>query len=83
MIASYNNQIVASSGQKWRHHWESVREDVEYTFGILKSFFLNIEVQLKSIHQKRLKLSILTTCCVIYNWLLDYDKWNDWQIKKE
>jgi hypothetical protein len=62
-------------------HWlESIRKDVECTFGILKSRFRILKTGIR-LHKQEAADKIFLTCCAIHNWLLDVDgldkQWED------
>ena len=60
---------------KWSKRMESVRKDVECTFGILKVRFrlLRMPIMLKD---KNAISAIFEVCCMLHNRLLDHDNLN-------
>jgi hypothetical protein len=58
---------------------ESIRKDVECTFGILKSRFRILKTGIR-LHRQEAADKIFLTCCAIHNWLLDVDGLDpDWR----
>ena len=55
---------------------ESVRKDVECTFGILKKRWRILKNHMMI--QTKLRIdNIVFTCAILHNMLIDYDEWND------
>jgi DDE superfamily endonuclease len=58
---------------------ESIRKDVECTFGILKSRFRILKTGIR-LHRQEAADKIFLTCCALHNWLLDVDGLDpDWR----
>jgi len=65
---------------RWSRWVESMRKDVECTFGILKGRWRILKTGVR-VHGVDKVDDIWLTCCALHNWLLDIDglsdKWND------
>ena len=75
----------------WSEWLESIRKDVECTFGILKGRFRILKAGIR-VHGVNSTDKILMTCCALHNLLIDIDglsvEWNgmekwDFMIKKK
>lgn len=67
------NKVTANATvMKWSKVVESMRKDVECTFGILKIRFKILKYPLR-FRTKETIWNIFRTCCVFHNILLDYD----------
>ena len=64
---SFNRSDIRFS--KWL---ESIRKDVECTFGILKGRFRILKTGIRLLGQKSAD-NIFLTCCALHNWLLSED----------
>ena len=64
--------------QAWCSHVESLRKDVECTFGILKKRFMILKhaVRLHNIEDLE---HIFRTCAILHNILLEHDGRDDWE----
>ena len=62
----------------WSKLVESVRKDVECTFGILKKRFHILKHDIR-LHNKDHVHDVFVACCILHNMLLDYDEWDDWE----
>lgn len=63
---------VTETERRWSHWCESLRKDVECTFGILKGRWrvLKTGVRLQGMETAN---NIWLTCCALHNWLLEVD----------
>ena len=75
-ICPFKHQPPGTNVEKWSKQIESIRKDVECTFGILKVRFLILKHPLR-IHDPQKIERIFVTCCVIHNMLLEYDGLDD------
>ena len=67
----------------WSKWIESVRKDVECTFGILKGRFRILKVPMP-FHTKERVDNVFFTCCVLHNMLLEKDgKVDQWVVTRE
>jgi hypothetical protein len=76
LICPYKHQPPGTNIEKWSKQIESVRKDVECTFGILKKRFLILKHALR-IHDPQKIERVFVTCCVLHNMLLEYDGLDD------
>ncbi len=67
---SYGN----STYEKWSQWLESIRKDVECTFGILKKRFRILTSGIRN-QKEHCVTAIFKTCCALHNQLLEYDGW--------
>eukprot|EP00961_Rhodomonas_salina_P007305 98627-Rhodomonas_salina.2 len=58
--------------KEWSRHIESMRKDVECTFGMLKGLFRILKVPCRY-ENKECVDNVWWTCCILHNWLLSYD----------
>lgn len=69
---------VTTFEKEWHmSHWlESLRKDVECTFGILKGrwYILKSGTRLQGV---KVSNKIWKTCCALHNWLLEVDVMDD------
>jgi hypothetical protein len=63
------NKISEICWSKWV---ESMRKDVEYTFGILKGCFQILKSRIRLLGVMKVD-DVWKTCCAMHNWLLDID----------
>jgi hypothetical protein len=72
------NRIGEGHLDLWSKRLESVRKDVECTFGILKARFhvLKHDVRLHGITEIG---HVFVSCCVLHNMLLKHDEYDDWE----
>jgi len=66
---------------RWSELVESLRKDVECTFGILKKRFMCLKQPL-CVHRKNEIENIFNTCCILHNMLLTLDGWDNWEINR-
>jgi len=78
LVAPYKNQIDGSWYSRWSANMESVRKDVECTFGIFKKRFLILKNPIQQHVPERIEGTFIT-CCAIHNWLHFHDGCDDWQ----
>ena len=57
---------------------ESVRKDVECSFGILNKIFLILKNAINHHFPENIE-AIFITCCGLHNWLHDHNGWDDWE----
>ena len=72
LIPPYKHQIEGSAEGKWSKHVESLRKDVECTFGILKKRFAILKNHCR-IHSKEQIEDIFRICCILHNMNHDFD----------
>ena len=80
LIAPYKHRMHGSKLASWSKNLESVRKDVECTFGILKKRFLFLKNPIE-LHVPEKIEGAFHTCAALHNWLLDYDGWDDWELR--
>ena len=73
-------QMEGTDEQSWSKHVESMRKDVECVFGILKKRFLLLKHPVR-LHKPEQIQNAFVTCCVLHNLLLDYDGFDDWELR--
>ena len=61
---------------RWSEWIESMRKDVECTFGILKGRFRVLKSGIR-VHGTDTCDAVFLTCCALHNWLLDVDGLNE------
>jgi len=71
MISPYA-QMVLVTQQVWLKMMESMRKDIECTFGILKVQFHILKTGIQ-VHSLKMANQIWKTCCSLHNWLLEMD----------
>ena len=76
LVAPYKNQLEGSQLSKWSSNMESVRKDVECTYGILKKRFLYLKNPIVH-HYPEMIESAFTTACALHNWLHEEDGWDN------
>ena len=72
LMPPYKHQIEGSAEGKWSKHVESLRKDVECTFGILKKHYAILKNCLH-LHSKEHIEDIFRVCCVLHNMNHDFD----------
>ena len=81
MIPPYKDEDAINRRQTiWSHFVESMRKDVECTFGILKGRWRILCTGIRSyVSEQTLHAvdDIWFTCCILHNWLLDIDGLDD------
>jgi hypothetical protein len=77
LVCPYKIQIAGSSSEIWSSALESIRKDVECTFGILKVRFLILKYPLK-FHDMESIEDIVHTCAMLHNRLMKYDDRDNW-----
>ena len=73
LIAPFKNQIDGSAESKWSKNLESVRKDVECTFGILKKRFLFLKNAIQHHFPEAIE-DAFVRCCCLHNWLHDWEE---------
>lgn len=58
--------------RRWSHWLESLRKDVECTFGILKGRWRILKTGIR-LQGNEVATDIWKTCCALHNWLLEVD----------
>lgn len=76
LIPPYKHQTEGSPEGKWSKHVESLRKDVECTFGILKKRFAILKHRSR-LHSKELIEDIFRSCCVLHNMNYEFDGFDD------
>ena len=61
-------------GWMLRTRMESIRKDIECTFGILKKRFLILKRSIRC-QDPSMVSPIINTCCALHNMLIDHDEW--------
>lgn len=64
--------------EAWSSRVETLCKDVECTFGILKKRFLFLKHPIR-LHEPKDIENCFLTCCLIHNWLLEFDGRDDWE----
>ena len=72
LIPPYKHQIEGTAQYGWSKHVESLRKDVECTFGILKKRFSILKLRAR-LHSKELIEDIFRCCCILHNMNHDFD----------
>lgn len=75
LIPPYKHQVEDCPKGKWSKHVESLRKDVECTFGILKKRFAILKHRSR-LHSKELVEDIFRSCCVLHNMNHDFDDYD-------
>jgi hypothetical protein len=76
-----NKYATAEFEARWSKRIESVRKDVECTFGILKRRFRTLKVPMQYWAKEDVD-NIMFTCCVLHNILLEHDAW-EWTVQDD
>lgn len=78
------HNAVTERSVLWSEYLESVRKDVECTFGNLKQRFHFLKHFVKY-HTAELMSNAMKTCCVLHNMLLAWDSGSrdDWECRRE
>lgn len=63
---------VDEKERRWSHWLESLRKDVECTFGILKGRWRILKTGIR-LQGNEVATNIWFTCCALHNWLLEVD----------
>jgi hypothetical protein len=77
LICPFKIQQPGTSCEVWSSALESIRKDVECTFGILKVRFLILKHPLR-LHDMEVIEDVVHTCAMIHNRLMQYDDRDDW-----
>jgi hypothetical protein len=78
LICPFKDQQEGSDMYTWSKHIESLRKDVECTFGILKKRFMILKHACR-LHNIEDMERIFRTCCVLHNILLARDGRDNWE----
>ena len=78
LIPPFKDQPTCTDLAQWSAHIESMRKDVECTFGILKKRFMFLKNPIR-LQNKYVIQNCFFTCCLLHNWLLEYDGRDDWE----
>ena len=78
LIPPYKHQIDGLDEMNWSHNIESVWKDIECVFRILKKRFLFLKNPIWIYHQEEID-RLFVTCCVLYNIILKYDGYKNWE----
>ena len=78
----FKHQLEGSETAYWSRHLESIRKDVECSFGILKKRFMILKHAIR-FHDAGAIENLFITCCVIHNLLLEYDGLGDSGLSEE
>ena len=78
LIPPYKHQIPGTQWADWSKHVESVRKDVECSFGILKKRFAILKHRMRFHHKEQIG-RIFTACCILHNMLHDWDGYDNWE----
>ena len=65
-------QTIFRNDARWSEWLESMRKDVECTFGILKGRWRILKAGIR-LHGVNAADNVWLTCCALHNWLLDID----------
>lgn len=82
LIPPYKHQIEGTYEAKWSEHIESLRKDVECTFGILKKRYAILKNRFRLHNQEDIS-DIFSCCCVLHNMLHSWDGYDDWEDVEE
>jgi len=77
LMSPVQNRSAGSDVDIWSKFMESVRKDVECTFGILKQRFHVLKHNVR-LQNKAVIHDIFISCCILHNMLMDFDGWDDW-----
>ena len=80
LIPPFKHQVPGTDLSYWSHHIESMRKDVECVFGILKKRFLFLKHPIR-FHNPQHIQNTFVTCCALHNILLDFDGYDDWEVR--
>lgn len=78
LMPPYKHQIEGTDEARWSKHVESLRKDVECTFGILKKRFAILKNRFRLHHKERIS-DIFWCCCILHNMLHKWDGYDDWE----
>lgn len=82
LMPPFKNQIDGTDAQLRSKHVESLRKDVECTFGILKKRFAIMKNKFWLHHKEQIS-DIFTTCCILHNMLHEWDGYDNWEEVEE
>lgn len=71
-ICPFKDQREGTLPFKWSKHAESIRKDVECTFGILKKRFMILKHPSRFRDQETIG-HVFKTCCALHNMLIEFD----------
>ena len=78
LIPPYKHQIQGTDAERWSSNMETIRKDVECTFGILKKRFMILKNKFR-LHRMEDIANIFKCCCILHNMLLDWDGLDNWE----
>ena len=76
LIPPYKNQVDGTDQKRWSKWVESLRKDVECSFGIMKKQFRNIKNRSRY-HNKETLETIFYCCAIMHNMNHHYDRYDD------
>ena len=76
-MSPVQNRSAGSDVDIWSKFMESVRKNVECTFGNLKQWFHVLKHNVR-LQNKAVIHDIFICCCILHNMLMDFDGWDDW-----
>ena len=82
LMPPYKHQLKGSDTEKWSGNVESLRKDVECTFGILKKRFAVLKNKLRFHHMEDISF-IFKICCILHNMIHDWDGYDNWENAEE
>jgi hypothetical protein len=82
LMPPYKHQIEGTAEANWSHHIESIRKDVECTFGILKKRFSFLKNKIR-LHDIEDIDNAFAVCATVHNMLHEWDGLDDWENVEE
>ena len=76
LIPPYKNQVDGTDQKRWSKWVESLRKDVECSFGIMKKRFRNIKNRSRY-HDKETLETIFYCCAIMHNMNHHYDRYDE------
>lgn len=78
LIPPFKHQIDGTDEARWSGHVESLRKDVECTFGILKKRFAILKNRF-CLHNQEDIQDVFLTCCILHNMIHQWDGYDNWE----